>query len=163
MPVLEWLNPAIFPSYLANGLYKRLVLIQSAEIWGIIGLTLIVMLSNTAIAALVRAVLKLHPPTTKELIAATTTTLSLLSFNYGWGVHSLEATTKMLSEESLSARALKIGTVQSNMGIFEKRQQPNEGHRRHLTLSRELEAEGADLIVWPESGYFFRYDADAPT
>ena len=155
MPVLEWLNPAIFPSYLANGLYKRLVLIQSAEIWGIIGLTFIVMLANTGIAALIRTALKFQPPTKKDLIAITTATLFLLSFNYSWGVHRLEATTAMLSEESLSAKALKIGTVQSNMGIFEKRQQPTEGHRRHLALSRQLEAEGADLIVWPESGYFF--------
>ena len=52
-------------------------------------------------------------------------------------------------------KEINVGSVQSNMGIFEKRQQPTEGHRRHLALSRELEAKGADLIVWPESGYFF--------
>ena len=54
-------NPAIFPSYLANGLYKRLTLIQTAEVWGVIGLTLVAMLVNTAIATIIGARL------TKEL------------------------------------------------------------------------------------------------
>jgi apolipoprotein N-acyltransferase len=155
MPVLEWLNPAIFPSYLANGLYKRLVLIQSAELWGIIGLTCLVMLSNCALAALIRTGLKFNPPDRKQLIAVTSSTLLLFALNYGWGSVRLDGTTSLLNEPQLKERALNIGTVQSNMGIFEKRQQPTEGHRRHLSLSRELEAQGADLIVWPESGYFF--------
>jgi len=47
-----------------------------------------------------------------------------------------------------------MGVVQVNMGIFEKRTEALEGHRRHLEQSRELEDAGdLDLIVWPESAY----------
>ena len=155
MPVLEWLNPAIFPSYLANGLYKRLSLIQSAELWGVIGLTLVAMLVNTAIATVISGrVLRLprHVSQQKFVVLAA---LGFSLLNIGWGHMRLGETQALLNSPSLESKALKIGSVQSNMGIFEKRQQPTEGHRRHLALSRELEAQGADLIVWPESGYFF--------
>jgi apolipoprotein N-acyltransferase len=40
------------------------------------------------------------------------------------------------------------------MGIFEKRTEAVEGHRRHLEQSHQLEdVEDLDLIVWPESAY----------
>jgi apolipoprotein N-acyltransferase len=51
-----------------------------------------------------------------------------------------------------AAPVLRLGIVQVNMGIFEKRTEAIEGHRRHLEQSRQLEeAGGLDLIVWPES------------
>jgi apolipoprotein N-acyltransferase len=44
--------------------------------------------------------------------------------------------------------------VQVNMGTFAKREDPAEGHRRHLEQSRTLERlVMPQLIVWPESGY----------
>jgi apolipoprotein N-acyltransferase len=52
-------------------------------------------------------------------------------------------------------RSLKVGIVQANMGIFDKTAQPLEGLRRHREQSLEVEAEGVDLIVWPESGYYY--------
>ena len=47
--------------------------------------------------------------------------------------------------------------VQVNMGIFEKREEPFEGHRRHLRQSQLLERNhpDLDLLVWPESAYTF--------
>jgi apolipoprotein N-acyltransferase len=46
--------------------------------------------------------------------------------------------------------------VQTNMGIFDKRQDPMEGVRRHISMSLELEDEvDPDLLVWPESAYSF--------
>jgi apolipoprotein N-acyltransferase len=42
------------------------------------------------------------------------------------------------------------------MGIFDKREDPWEGLRRHITMSRELERTvHPDLLVWPESAYTF--------
>jgi apolipoprotein N-acyltransferase len=49
------------------------------------------------------------------------------------------------------------------MGIFEKRAEALEGHRRHLEQSRELEREGElDLLVWPESAYVATLPRDLP-
>ena len=54
-----------------------------------------------------------------------------------------------------AAPKVKVGLVQANIGIHEKwvsglRERNLEVHQR---LSAELEAQGAELIVWPESSY----------
>jgi len=49
---------------------------------------------------------------------------------------------------------LRIGIVQANLGVLEKRTRAVLGHRRHLAQTRELLAEGpVDLVVWPETAY----------
>lgn len=63
-----------------------------------------------------------------------------------------------------AAPALEVGVVQPNVGIFEK-------HEPHLHLDQlrdlhamtaELEARGAELVLWPESAYPFPVHRDAP-
>jgi apolipoprotein N-acyltransferase len=44
-----------------------------------------------------------------------------------------------------------VGVVQANMGLMEKRSHYDEGLRRHLRLSSELRAKGADFLVWSET------------
>lgn len=156
LPVLEWLYPALFPSYLANGLYKQLTLIQSASIWGVLGLTFIVTLVNGALATAIYSVAK-RTFAEQWQTWAVPVAVALVGFigNYTLGVYLLNDAEADIQAASAQQTGIQIGSVQSNMGIFEKRQQPTEGHKRHLALSRVLEKQGADLIVWPESGYFF--------
>jgi len=45
--------------------------------------------------------------------------------------------------------------VQVNMGTYQKHEEPEEGHRRHVADSLALQAAGVDLIVWPESAYLY--------
>jgi apolipoprotein N-acyltransferase len=53
-----------------------------------------------------------------------------------------------------SAPKIKVGLVQTNMGLTEKRDDPREGLRRHIDQSIELQAkEKIDLFVWPESAF----------
>ena len=62
------------------------------------------------------------------------------------------------------APKIKVGMVQVNMGIFEKRSEVKEGHERHLAQSRELEKRNApDLIVWPESAILKRLPRSLPS
>jgi len=61
------------------------------------------------------------------------------------------------------APTFRVGVVQVNMGIFEKRSEVLEGHRRHLEQSQVLEDAGPlDLIVWPESAYVGTLSRDVP-
>jgi apolipoprotein N-acyltransferase len=63
-----------------------------------------------------------------------------------------------------AAPVLRLGIVQVNMGIFEKRTEAVEGHRRHLEQSRQLEDAGElDLIVWPESAFVSGLPRRLPT
>ncbi len=156
LPVAEWLYPALFPSYLANGLYRQLTLIQSASIWGVLGLSFIVMLVNGALATTLHALLA-GTAQRNWSVWALPCSVALVAVvgNYFLGTQLLANTEAEIQAAEARQSDIRIGTVQSNMGIFEKRQQPTEGHKRHLALSRTLEKKGADLIVWPESGYFF--------
>ena len=63
-----------------------------------------------------------------------------------------------------AAPVLRLGIVQVNMGIFAKRTEALEGHRRHLEQSRQLEEAGElDLIVWPESAFAGGLPRSLPT
>ena len=130
-------------------------LIQTAEVWGVIGLTLVAMLVNTAIATIIGARLTKELKVRNQQKYVVGCAFVFFILNASWGHFALEATRTTTKSPEIQDKEINVGSVQSNMGIFEKRQQPTEGHRRHLALSRELEAKGADLIVWPESGYFF--------
>ncbi|MCC6875581.1 MAG: apolipoprotein N-acyltransferase [Sandaracinaceae bacterium] len=53
------------------------------------------------------------------------------------------------------ARALAVGVVQPNVGIFDKHDptQHFDHLRLLLAMTRDLEARGAELVLWPESSY----------
>ena len=44
-----------------------------------------------------------------------------------------------------------MGVVQGNMGLMQKRENPAEGLRRHIRLTRELRDKGIDFVVWSDS------------
>src|SRR5207244_3918413 len=59
-----------------------------------------------------------------------------------------------------AAPHVKVGLVQANIGINEKwdRSFAVENLKVHQRLSAELVARGAELIVWPESSYPYRFE-----
>jgi apolipoprotein N-acyltransferase len=153
MVVCEWLYPALFPSYLANSQYKMLPLIQSADIIGLLGLGALMTLSSCVGHQWLRRWLKAGPAPASPLLKITTGLFVLLfCLNLAYGLHSLERVQQTLDT---SHERVSLGLVQSNMGIYQKRSQPQEGLRRHQEQSLQLEAQGADLIIWPESGYYY--------
>jgi apolipoprotein N-acyltransferase len=97
--------------------------------------------------------LKAGPTPASPLLKITTGLFVLLfCLNLAYGLHSLERVQQTLDT---SHERVNLGLVQSNMGIYQKRSQPQEGLRRHQEQSLQLEAQGADLIIWPESGYYY--------
>jgi len=62
--------------------------------------------------------------------------------------------TASLERAAAVAPGMRVGVVQANLGLLEKRMQGVLGHRRHLEQTRELLAAGdVDLVVWPETAY----------
>ncbi|HEY8432465.1 MAG TPA: apolipoprotein N-acyltransferase, partial [Sandaracinaceae bacterium] len=61
------------------------------------------------------------------------------------------------------APALLVGVLQPNVGIFDKHDpRLHVGQLRELrAMTRELEARGAELVLWPESSYPFPIHRDA--
>ncbi len=151
MVLAEWLIPALFPSYMANSLHARIVMIQACELWGVLGLTF----AATLVCACGYAVLAwlFGRRTFPTLGLCATSALLIFMLVFGWrSVADVDKTLAQTHEE------LTVGLVQTNMGIFEKTANPDEGLRRHRDQSLEIEAEKVDLIIWPESGYYYALD-----
>ncbi|HJL18713.1 MAG TPA: apolipoprotein N-acyltransferase [Sandaracinaceae bacterium LLY-WYZ-13_1] len=146
----ETVFPMLFDHYYGNSFHMLPRLVQVADLGGPMLLTALAMAGNGALYEVLRArVVEKKPlPWISPAVFA-----GLLAFYLGYG------TWRMADVEAQVAGAPKItvGVVQTNMGIFEKREDPGEGLRRHLAQSRRLEAEGdLDLLIWPESAATFR-------
>lgn len=144
--VIEWLYPSLFPTYLANSLHAQTRLIQVADLGGPLLVTAVMVLCNLSIYEAWRWWRRRR--SAPKLLWALAVAVIALTAIYGV-VRIGQVEAKMEA-----APVLRVGVVQVDMGIFEKRTQAAEGHRRHLEQSRQLEEGGKlDLIVWPESAY----------
>ncbi len=144
--VVEWLYPAIFPSYLANTQYLFLPAIQSADIWGVLGVSFVIALSSSLIYRLGVAP-RLGKPRLSKVQASMA--LGVIAFNFAYGLIQIPR----WENKARDAKQLMVGMVQTNMGIFEKRNDPSEGLRRHREQTVEAQRRGAQLVIWPESGF----------
>jgi apolipoprotein N-acyltransferase len=67
---------------------------------------------------------------------------------YGWLSMQSVASSVSLAPE------IAVGVVQANVDVVHKRSERALSHRRYLSQSRALEAEGPiDLLIWPETSY----------
>ena len=146
MILFEWLWPALFPSYLSNSLYQHSTQVQALDLVGPLGLSGLV----TLFSAVVYRLLTWH--LRRETFPSGLLALLMLlnALNTGYGLWTIE---RIEGAMAAADRSLTVGLAQSNMGIYEKRKDPREGVVRHRRLSLELQGQGADLIVWPESGF----------
>lgn len=145
---MELLHPVLFPSYLATGFHDLPVFIQTADLGGPMLISAVVMAVNGALYEVARAAWRRERlPRLVPALAIGGVAATLL---YGvWRIHEVDA-------RVAEARTISVGVVQVNMGIFSKRDDPFEGHQRHVEQSLRLEAEHEmDLLVWPESAYTF--------
>jgi apolipoprotein N-acyltransferase len=153
MVVAEWLWPALFPSYLSNSQYEQILFIQTLDLWGPLGLTFILALAS----AVIYQTLAWRFRQRGQLPRAGWITLGLLLLaDFGYGLGAVASTD---DDVALAERRIQIGVVQTNMGIYQKRGEPQEGVRRHREQSLEVAAQGAELIVWPESGFSYSLPA----
>src|SRR5262249_39523648 len=57
----------------------------------------------------------------------------------------------MTKSRMAAAEPARAGMVQANMALMAKREDPNEGLRRHRKLTADLRASNIDFVVWSES------------
>lgn len=146
----ETVFPMLFDHYYGNSFHMLPRLVQVSDLGGPMLLTALAMAGNGALYELLRARIQRAErlPWISPAVFA-----GLLAFYVGYGSWRTADVEARMAE----APKITVGIVQTNMGIFEKREDPGEGLRRHLEQSRELEAQGElDLLVWPESAATFR-------
>lgn len=148
MVLMEWWWPAIFPSYLANSQYRWIEMIQFLDVAGPLALTFLLSLASAVVYQTVAVLMR----KSGQLPWAAGSVLGVLALgNWFYGVGAIVNYDDTIRVQD--NRRVRIGLVQTNMGIYDKRTRPGEGLRRYREQSLELRAQGAELIIWPESGY----------
>jgi len=145
---VEFIFPFLFPSYIGCALYKVPMLVQVAELGGPLLVSFMLVYVNVAIYGLFTFRLgnNIYRPY-HRVAAAIVLVVACALFG--------KIRIKDIEEKSMAAPSVKIGTVQANMGIFAKRENPSECLRRHLKGSSKLSMQQVDLIIWPEAAYMY--------
>jgi apolipoprotein N-acyltransferase len=168
--VSELVFPLLFPWYYAATVHNVPVLMQTAELGGPILVGLVLVAVNMAVAEPIRARLaasrslvpakptayrgspiaeeRVHVPLDRRVIGVGVLAL-LFATLFG------AARISMVKSDVEKAEPVRVGYVQGNMGLMQKREQPGEGLRRHIKLTQELRDKGVDLVVWSESSVMF--------
>lgn len=147
--------PMIFPWFLGNAASPELAVIQIAELGGVHLVSALLYAANAAIATTLIALLRREALPWRMLLATAAAVLATL----GYG----QLRIGQVDAEAAAAPKLKLGLVEGNVGIWEKEARHLAPRERILTLrhnllkhqqmTAQLEKQGAELVVWPESSY----------
>ena len=148
---MEYLFPFIFPWHLGAVLYRVTPVIQISDLFGVYGVTALVVLVNGACWDLVRFLQRRRAFPWVQVPLA----LALLSAAWAYGAWRMETLDALRTE----ADPYVVGLVQPDIRIEERRTRllQEEIWHRYRTLSRQVIREGAELVVWPESAIHFAY------
>jgi apolipoprotein N-acyltransferase len=162
----ELVYPLLFPWYYAATVHQVPVLMQIAEIAGPIFVGLVLVAVNLAVAEPIRARLAAMRRATEPARNASGSEerppVAMDARVIGAGVLAILVTVlfgalriSMVRGAMEKAPEVKVGFVQGNMGLMQKREKPGEGLRRHVAHTEALRAKGVDFVVWSESSVTF--------
>jgi len=136
--------PLLFPWYFAACVHQVPLLTQIADVGGPILVGLVLIAANLAVAEPLLARLERRKPSVAVLGTGAVTVAFALAYGY-MRVGAVDAMVQAAPEA-------RVGVVQADMGLMEKRQNLDEGLMRHLELSTKLEEKDhADFLVWSET------------
>lgn len=154
----EALFPMLFEHYYGNAFHPVPLLMQIADLGGPMMCTALAMAVAGALYDVGSAWSRrgsAHPPPIPRLWPALA--LAYLLFAIGYGAWRLAWVDARIAE----APHLRVGVVQTNMGLFEKWENPAMGVRRHVEQTRTIvERDDPDLVVWPESAVTYFLPGD---
>ncbi len=159
---LEFVFPGLFPWYYANSLHNVPLLIQTADLGGVVFTGVLLSLSH---AVLDLALARLYAKRTGKSLPETDShwkrgliaIAAVWAFSIAYGAYRI----REVDAENDTAPSLRVAVVQENLGLQEKRQDPRQALRRHVATTRRIaETERPDLVVWSESALSFVFDSD---
>lgn len=135
----ELVYPLLFPWYFGASVHNFLPLLQVAEIGGPYLVGLVLVAANLAVAEIIQARMEKRP--LKRALVAIGAAAPAVAAAYGaLRIQSVEAAAK-------AAPSVKIGVVQGNQALFDRK----NALTVHKRLSKDLKAQGAELIIWSEA------------
>ncbi len=140
--------------------YEFLEIIQIAEITGVYGVSFLIVMSNIAIAEiaiLIRKRGRKEKGHYKNLIALTAIPIFLFTAIYIYGYIKLSS-----NKSDANNQKIKIGLLQGNIdqGVKWDVKFKRETIDIYLNLSKKAKAEGAELIIWPETAAPFFFEEE---
>jgi apolipoprotein N-acyltransferase len=150
LPLVWWgtelVWPEVFSVYLAFFWSWHPPAIQLAEIGGA-GLVSAVMVAiNSALALAILQIKRGHPKVAIRWIGLA---LGITVANWTYGLWRIDAVESSLAD----AKRLKVGLVQGNFGIRARARARELALSELQRVSRELESQGAELLIWGETSY----------
>ena len=150
MCLAEWSFPLLFEHFFGVSLHAVPLLLQTADLGGPLMITGLLSAANAGIYAGFVALRErrrgLHA--FREPLFA----LAIWALAIGYGAYRIAEVDARVAK----AETMNMGLVQADMGLFQKREDPEQGLQRHLDQSKQLEQEHPgklDLLVWPESAF----------
>ncbi len=137
------LFPTLFDFYYGATVTKAPLLMQTAELGGPNLVGVILVMVNVALAEPLVAWLEARKLDRRPLLAGGAVAL----FAVGFGALRI----RQVDAQAAASERVNVGLVQANMGLKQKRVDPEEGLNRHLALTEQAKAAGADLVVWSET------------
>jgi apolipoprotein N-acyltransferase len=135
---------------------RFLPLIQSADLFGVYGISFLLVLSNATLALCWQAWRQRCLP--RVTIVALTATALIFAGNFGYGVQRLAQPLEERTE------TLKVALIQGNIdqSIKWQLQSQKKTVEIYRDLSLQAARQGAELIVWPESATPFYFQDVGP-
>lgn len=144
----------IFPWVMGNATYRFTAFIQVAELFGGFGLTALIALVNVVIFQVGEAIwARRKGDTTPKHRTIPWRSVAVAVVLFGstvvYGVVRIPAVDELAAEQP----TIRIGLVEADIGIMAKANVEDVADNMliHQNMSAQLEADGADLIVWPET------------
>ncbi|HEM46127.1 MAG TPA: apolipoprotein N-acyltransferase [Alphaproteobacteria bacterium] len=144
MIVLEWVQVQIFPVHAGSALSGVTRLVQIADLGGPLLLSTFVLAIGVTVYETLAWLRGVRPRPLGAWIGAATLVVAVLLYG--------AVRTRLVEARIAEAPVLRVGLVQANLAVLEKRTHAREGHAAHVELTRALLAEAPlDLVVWPET------------
>jgi apolipoprotein N-acyltransferase len=136
--------PELFPNYLGASQYKLTLVTQIADITGILGVTFLVIYTNSTVFSVIERIRAKHRHPWRPAVIFAAVMAAVLSYG--------AIRIAMVDRAASAAASLSVGLVQTNIGAADKHVEQAQFLRDHEEMSRELlKSRQLDLIVWPES------------
>ena len=144
--VLEWLYPQLFPAHLGDSFVDQTRFVQIADLGGPLLVTALAALANAAVYETWHWIVD-----TRRRPHATIAAAALaIGASAAYGTMRMGA----IERDSAAAPALRVGIVQGNADVLEKRRDPEGLHDLYLAQTQQLlGGDPLDLVVWPETVY----------
>lgn len=142
---MDFLYPLIFTSFIANTMAGATWMMQTADLFGVLGITALIGAINGVFVdvLLARQQGRALPTRNATIVGA----LAVAAVLYG------AVRTPQIDAEAAKADKLRVGLVQTNIGGLERLEDMASSIATHQRMTTALAEQHVDLVVWPEGAY----------